>query len=143
MSVHIGEKIKKRAKELRVGPTELGRRINSSKQNVTGLFKRASVDSEMLRLVSKALEYDFFYYYKINLEPSRTSEPGMKYEKPERSPAALIKELQKMQAEHHQLQEEFQKLKAENLAHKKEIAHLENENALLKKVNDLLEAKKK
>lgn len=34
MALHIGSKIKERAKELRIGSTELGRMINTSKQNV-------------------------------------------------------------------------------------------------------------
>lgn len=61
--VHIGEKIKARAKELRIGPTELGNLINTSKQNIYTIYKRKSLDSELLRKISMVLRYDFFLHY--------------------------------------------------------------------------------
>ncbi|HEV7232027.1 MAG TPA: helix-turn-helix domain-containing protein [Bacteroidia bacterium] len=63
MRIHIGEKIKARAKELRMGPTELAQHISTSKQNVYGIYKRESIDTELLQKISKALELDFFCYY--------------------------------------------------------------------------------
>ena len=60
MDFHIGELIRERAKSLRIGPTELGSKIETSKQNVYGIFKRRSIDTELLAKISKALEYDFF-----------------------------------------------------------------------------------
>lgn len=63
MSIHIGEKIRKRAKELRVGPTELGKLIHTSRQNVVGIYKRKSIDAELLHKISTALQYDFFQFY--------------------------------------------------------------------------------
>lgn len=61
--MHIGEKVRARAKELRIGPTELGRMIKTSKQNVYGIFERKSMDTELLQKLCKALEFDFFVYY--------------------------------------------------------------------------------
>ena len=58
--VHIGELIKSRAKAMRLGPTELGARIETSKQNIYGIFKRQSIDTELLTRISLALDYDFF-----------------------------------------------------------------------------------
>jgi hypothetical protein len=78
MRIHIGDKIKARAKELRIGPTELAKQINTSKQNVYGIYKRESIDTELLMKLSKALELDFFLYYndpKLNL----TGEGGPRY----------------------------------------------------------------
>ncbi|MCH8318857.1 MAG: hypothetical protein IIA88_10255 [Bacteroidetes bacterium] len=63
MSVHIGEKIKARAREHRIGPTELGKLINTSKQNIYGIFKRKTVDTWLLQKLSDALNYNFFVYY--------------------------------------------------------------------------------
>jgi hypothetical protein len=60
MEVHIGSLIKARAKLLRVGPTELGSKIETSKQNVYGIFRRQSIDTELLHRISVALEHDFF-----------------------------------------------------------------------------------
>lgn len=67
MEVHIGSLIKARAKELRIGPTELGMKIDTSKQNVYGIFKRKSVDTLLLTQISEALGFDFFRYYSNNL----------------------------------------------------------------------------
>ena len=91
MSVHIGEKIKQRAKELRIGTTELGRLINTSKQNIYGIYKRKSTDSEMLRKLSDALDYDFFQYYAIyNLDNASTvSEPAGHYGKKNKQVVSL------------------------------------------------------
>jgi hypothetical protein len=58
--VHIGNLIKSRAKAVRVGPTELGERIETSKQNVYGIFKRKSIDTELLAKICLALDHDFF-----------------------------------------------------------------------------------
>ncbi|MBN8702475.1 MAG: helix-turn-helix transcriptional regulator [Bacteroidetes bacterium] len=63
MGVHIGEKIRQRAKELRMGPTELGKLVHTSKQNIAGIYKRKSIDAELLRKLSHALNYNFFEYY--------------------------------------------------------------------------------
>ena len=60
MNFHIGELIRDRAKLLRIGPTELGAKIETSKQNVYGIFKRRSIDTELLSKICKALEHDFF-----------------------------------------------------------------------------------
>lgn len=43
-----------------MGPTELGRRLGTSKQNVYGIFKRDSIDTELLHRIGKILEQDFF-----------------------------------------------------------------------------------
>lgn len=63
VKIHIGEKIKQRAEELRIGPTELGEMINTSKQNITSIYKREYIDTELLQKISKALKFDFFSYY--------------------------------------------------------------------------------
>lgn len=63
MGIHIGEKIRQRAKELRIGPTELGKMIHTSKQNVAGIYKRKSIDAELLQKLSTALDCNFFDYY--------------------------------------------------------------------------------
>lgn len=68
MEIHIGEIIKKKARELRIGPTELGEKINTSKQNVYGIYKRKSIDTELLRKISNALGHNFFNYYVSTLE---------------------------------------------------------------------------
>ena len=66
MTLHIGEKIKDRADQLRIGPTELAEKISTSKQNIYSIFKRISLDTEILSKICVALEYDFFALYSEN-----------------------------------------------------------------------------
>ena len=63
MAIHIGQIIKKRSKEKRISATELAGIINTSKQNVYGIFKRNSVDTEQLLKLSNALDHNLFQYY--------------------------------------------------------------------------------
>lgn len=126
MSIHIGEKIKQRAKQLRIGPTELGKLINTSKQNVNGIYKRKSIDSVLLKDLSKALDFNFFQYYLTNF-PVVTNEPEAIYQP---SKDKLIKKLTQELA---QLKKQVEELKKQ--ASEKEIAYL-------KKINDILEKKK-
>ena len=126
MGVHIGEKIKQRAKQLRVGPTELGKLINTSKQNVTGIYKRKSIDSVLLRSISKALNFDFFQYYIIpSLVVANDSEEEYNNEK--------TKQIKKLSTELEQLKKQVELLKKQ--ATEKEIAYL-------KKINEILEKKR-
>lgn len=124
MSIHIGQKIKERAKELNIGPTRLGEMINSSKQNVYGIFKRKSIDTELLKKISDVLQKDFFEYYGT---PSSLQEDKDNYQKlSKRKVAEIIKELEKCKKEIEQLKGEITS---------KEIQYL-------KKINQLLEKKK-
>lgn len=121
MAFNIGEKIKLRAKQLRIGPTELGKLINTSKQNIYGIYKRKSLDTETLRKLSNALDYDFFDYYRVSDELSKTNDPAEKYAKSSQKMVSF-KEYQKVKTELENLKEKFE---------------------LLKKVNELLEKKNK
>jgi hypothetical protein len=76
MDIHIGTLIQERARILRIGPTELGIMIDTSKQNIYGIFKRQSIDTQLLFRISQALKHDFFQYHSKMLhlegiEPSR------------------------------------------------------------------------
>ena len=120
MSLHIGEKIKERAAELRVGTTELAAMINTSKQNIYGIFKRESIDTALLEKFSRVLKYDFFVFY-INPKLIKDSEDLLKKKL----------KLYKSQEE----EENIQTLKSQ-------LADIKEKYDLLKKVNHLLEEKK-
>lgn len=127
MSIHIGEKIKQRAKQLRIGPTELGKRINTSKQNIHGIYKRKSVDSILLKEISNALDFNFFQYYAAgSVSVANDSEATYNHTKDK-----LIKKLS----------QEIDNLKKQVDQLKKQAA--EKEITYLKKINDILEKKKK
>lgn len=69
MSLHIGEKIRDKARERRIGPSELGRMINTSKQNIYSIFRRKTIDTELLLKISRALDFDFFSFYIDRKDP--------------------------------------------------------------------------
>ncbi len=122
MKIHIGENIKERAKELRMGPTELANAINTSKQNVYGIFKRESIDTALLQKIGKALNYDFFsLFINSKLPPHTEITPNTKKAKPyssiENNP-------------------EYSSLK-------NQLMDLKEKYELTKKINILLEGKKK
>ena len=64
MEIHIGEQIRIKSTEKRIKPVELARLISTTKQNVYSIFRRKSIDTDQLVLISKALEFNFFEYYK-------------------------------------------------------------------------------
>ena len=108
MDFHIGAFIKKIAEEKKVGPTELGRLISTSKQNVYGIFKRQSIDTGLLWKLSKALEYNFFSeyvrHYRGVPDSWRNSSLDLKDED------HLARELDRLKASNVQLQEENNRL---------------------------------
>lgn len=71
---HLGQIIKARAKELRMGATELGNLVGTSKQNVYGIFKRSSMDSALIFQLSLALNLDLFAPYSDELGMQRGQE---------------------------------------------------------------------
>ncbi|MES2591750.1 MAG: hypothetical protein V4608_07690 [Bacteroidota bacterium] len=116
MKIHIGEKIKVQAKTLRIGTTELAKSINTSKQNIYGIFKRESIDTALLQKFSKVLNYDFFTFF-INHKLPPNNEKGKAYTTTEND------------AEYNLL--------------KNQLMDLKEKYELVKKVNGLLEEKKK
>lgn len=65
--LHIGEKIKEIFKESGLTVAEFARRIDTSRENVYGIFRRKSIDTYLLKKISEVLNYNFFKYY-INTE---------------------------------------------------------------------------
>lgn len=63
MSLHIGKLIAQIIKEKGVKLTVLAEQIHTSKQNLNHIFKRESIDTNILLKLSNALEYNFFVHY--------------------------------------------------------------------------------
>lgn len=59
MKIHIGKLIGKVVKEHGIQKSEFARRINKTRQNVDDIFKRESIDTELLFNISTVLKYDF------------------------------------------------------------------------------------
>jgi hypothetical protein len=101
MNIHIGEKIKERAHALRIGPTEFARRINTTKQNIGWIYKRASLDSLLLFEISKALELNFFSFYDLSSVENPKAD-------------AIKKELDAVKKDNAMLQKELELVKENN-----------------------------
>lgn len=72
-ALKIGELIKERTEELGLKPSEFARMINKTRQNVHNIFKRDTIDTQLLLDISKCLNYDFFIRYSQLLK----SEPHL------------------------------------------------------------------
>ena len=89
---------------------ELAKRVNTSGQNIAGIYKRASLDSQLLFEISKALSFNFFSFYDLSgLENSK--EDGSR--------------------------KEVETLKKEFALQQKELELLRENNALLKTIQGL------
>lgn len=60
MKIHLGKLILAKLKEKKVSKSEFARRINKSRQNVQDIFKRESLDTNLLLEINKALNFNFF-----------------------------------------------------------------------------------
>lgn len=66
MPIHIGSFIKHMAEERKYSQQELGDLISRSKQNVGDIYRRHSIDSDLLYRFCCIFEYDFFALYLEN-----------------------------------------------------------------------------
>jgi len=112
VSLHIGEKIQERLKELGMTKTVFASRINCSPPNVYNIFERESIDSKLLMQISVVLRKNFFQYY-YNEIPDCINHP-------EQDEA-----MKSLQSENAILQERVRSLQTE-------ISHLKEINSLLK-----------
>ena len=60
MSLHIGKLIEQKAKESKIGPTEFGNKLNTTSQNIYAIYKRKSIDTDLLMKICIVLKYNFF-----------------------------------------------------------------------------------
>ena len=58
--IHIGQLIKHELELQERTPSWLARKINCERPNVYNIFERKSIDTDLLLLLSKALNKDFF-----------------------------------------------------------------------------------
>ena len=125
--MRIGNKIKEVLKERGLTVSEFARRINTSRENVYGIFRRQTIDTGLLLKINKVLRHDFFQYYSGD-EPNVVKESSVVYKTP-----ANKSNLLKMVAT---MKKELENCKAELELTRKEVDYL-------KKINELLENKKK
>ena len=61
--VNIGEKIKEQLLIKKMSVADFAKKINTDRNNAYNIFKRRSIDTELLFKVSVTLNFDFFQYY--------------------------------------------------------------------------------
>lgn len=68
MNLHIGEKIQQHIKDSNITIKGFADMINKERSNVYDIFKRESIDTGLLAIISKVLKYDFFKFYSDELK---------------------------------------------------------------------------
>jgi len=67
----IGQIIKERVKAQKMDVTEFAKMINKERSNIYDIFKRDSIDTDLLKKIGQILDYDFFQHF---LEPKTINE---------------------------------------------------------------------
>ena len=124
MSIHIGQLIKEKVTEKRLSQEALGKMINTTKQNVGNIYKRRSIDTQLLLKLCNVLEFDFF-------EAFYTEEPLRSMRKKELD--AIHTEVSNLQNIIKQRDERIRDLEEIMNSNKKVISLLEEEKAQYKK----------
>jgi transcriptional regulator with XRE-family HTH domain len=94
MAYNFGAEIKKVIKSRGMTVTEFARRIHKSRENAYDIFRRKSLDTELLSVISQVLDYDFIT--KSQDRKTRTeyaSEPKAAYGSAEHEMLLLREEL--------------------------------------------------
>ncbi|MBR1687421.1 MAG: XRE family transcriptional regulator [Prevotella sp.] len=61
--MHIGEQIKKELKQQERTVVWLSRKLNCNRQNIYDIFRRSTIDTELLLRISLILHFNFFTLY--------------------------------------------------------------------------------
>ena len=123
MSIHIGQIIKERVTEKRLSQEALGKMINTTKQNVGNIYKRRSIDTQLLLKLCVVLEYNFFEVY-YSEEPLKTMR--------QKEIEAFNNEIKVLQNTIRQRDEKIRDLEEIMSSNKKVITLLEEEKELYK-----------
>jgi hypothetical protein len=75
MEIHIGNQIKTRLLETGMSKSEFARRINKTSQNVYDIFERKTIDTGLLTVISKTLEFNFFLFYAQEMKKEGITAP--------------------------------------------------------------------
>jgi len=63
MAISIGLLIKEVAQGKGLSQKQFGEKINRTKQGVASIYRRSTIDTELLRDITEELDHDFFAYY--------------------------------------------------------------------------------
>lgn len=134
MSIHIGQIIEGRLDAMGISKAEFARRINRARQNVNDIINRPSVDTDLLLIISRALDYNFFQHYMIDLAGDNKvrDNPG-EYVNMEMELRACVKELDVIESDILRTRNELRTTVDLNEMYKEKISLLNAENGELKR----------
>jgi len=61
--MNIGKKIKEVLEQRGMNSSEFARRLCTTTQNAHDIYKRTSIDTDLLERICEILDHDFFQYY--------------------------------------------------------------------------------
>ena len=67
VSIHIGHLIQSQLKADQRSVGWLAREIGCTRNHVYKIFKKTSLDTDLLLLISKAMQFNFFHYYTAEI----------------------------------------------------------------------------
>ena len=102
--------------------SEFARRINTSRENVYGIFRRQTLDTGLLLRIRNVLEHDFFSYYNKGSQQFSFEDPAF-YGKPS-SRSTLLRQGKSLRTD-------LEACRAELDMVKKEVDYLRKINKLL------------
>lgn len=92
MKTHIGKIIKKHLEGSKMSVTDFAKEINKERSNVYDIFRRESIDTDLLIQIGKALNHNFFKYY-VEEEKENLNEPKEIYS-PQKKKSKIMIELE-------------------------------------------------
>ena len=66
-SIHIGSLIEEQVRKQKMNVRSFAEKLHCDRTNVYDIFKRATIDTELLYRISKVLNYNFFDLYSKRL----------------------------------------------------------------------------
>jgi len=94
MAVHIGEEIRKRAKSMRWSDTKLALELELHRNSMSTLYRKESIDTDILVKLCSLLDYNFFKLLYEDVERSRphlsmAAEPPVAYKRAPQQPLRI------------------------------------------------------
>lgn len=122
--IHIGKRIQEVFKNSGLKGTEFASLINKDRQVIYNIFKRDTIDSGDLQVISKVLEHDFFSYYSHELPIVK--EPGkVGYTKKTDLITSLGDELKAMKKRFAEMEEKYETLQKLSKLQEEKLGKLE------------------
>jgi transcriptional regulator with XRE-family HTH domain len=74
--VHVGKLIEEQLQASGMTQSELGRRVNRSKQAIQHILKNPHISTDLLKDIGEALDYDFFAHFTKGTAPVEEKRPA-------------------------------------------------------------------